>query len=180
MNSKYTALFHACVLMLLTNSAALGQPGGTPRIKQPILAATAAPTITIVSAATGVPVRSLGAGNSSLDLGSVSYYKGTSTPGETSQKDSTSFVVSTRFALRVDCPGSLASSQVSVTMARLDAAASHAIAVDGTKLGLGTQILTPSLTCGSAGEHTLAVEVPLSTPAGPIGSTVAFVATLKR
>jgi hypothetical protein len=34
--------------------------------------------------------------------------------------------------------------------------------------------------CGSGGEHRLDVEVPVTTPAGSIGSTVAFVATLKR
>jgi hypothetical protein len=34
--------------------------------------------------------------------------------------------------------------------------------------------------CGSSGEHRLDVEVPVSTPAGSIASTIAFEATLRR
>jgi len=136
--------------------------------------------ITILAAATGALVRTQAAGNASLDLGRVSYFKGTSAPGQSRQKNFRSFVISTRFALKVDCPGSAASSQVNVTMSRLDAAASHAIAIDGTPVGPAAQTLVQSMPCGSGGEHRLDVEVPVSTPAGSIGSTVAFVATLKR
>lgn len=57
---------------------------------------------------------------------------------------------------------------------------SHSIAIDGIALGPGAQVLVPSMRCGSAGEHRLEVEVPVSTPAGPIGSTVAFTATLRQ
>jgi hypothetical protein len=136
--------------------------------------------ITILAAATGALVRTQAAGNASLDLGRVSYFKGTSAPGQSRQKNFRSFVISTRFALKVDCPGSPASSQVNVTMSRLDAAASHAIAIDGTSVGPAAQTLVQSMPCGSGGEHRLDVEVPVTTPAGSIGSTVAFVATLKR
>jgi hypothetical protein len=166
--------------MLLGNRAVFGQPAGAPRIITPVAAAPAAPTIAILAAATGALIRSQGASNASLDLGRVSYFKGTSVPGQSSQKTSRSFVISTRFALKVDCPGRPASSKVNVTMSRLDAAASHAIAIDGTTLGSAAQILVQSLPCGSGGEHRLDVEVPVSTPAGPIGSTVAFAATLNR
>jgi len=136
--------------------------------------------ITILAAATGALVRTQAAGNASLDLGRISYFKGTSAPGQSRQKNFRSFVISTRFALKVDCPGSAASSQVNVTMSRLDAAASHAIAIDGTTVGPAPQTLVQSMPCGSGGEHRLDVEVPVTTPAGSIGSTVAFVATLKR
>ena len=136
--------------------------------------------ITILAAATGALVRTQAAGNASLDLGRVSYFKGTSAPGQSRQKNFRSFVISTRFALKVDCPGSPASSQVNVTMSRLDAAASHAIAIDGISVGSAAQTLVQSMPCGSGGEHRLDVEVPVTTPAGSIGSTVAFVATLKR
>jgi hypothetical protein len=40
--------------------------------------------------------------------------------------------------------------------------------------------LVQSMPCGSGGEHRLDVEVPISTPAGSIGSTVVFGATLNR
>jgi hypothetical protein len=168
------------MLALLVNRAAFGQPAGAPRAINPVVAAPAAPTVTILAAATGALVRSRAAGNASLDLGRVSYFRGTSAAGESRKKNSRSFVISTRFALRVDCPGSSASSKVNVTISRLDAAASHTITIDGTTLGSAAQTLVQSMPCGSGGEHRLDVEVPASTPAGSIGSTVAFVATLKR
>jgi hypothetical protein len=180
MNSKYRALSRVWMLLLLANRAAFGQPGVAQRTITPVAPAPEAPMITILAAATGALVRSQAAGNASLDLGRVSYFKGTSAPGQSRQKNSRSFVISTRFALKVDCPGSSASSQVNVTMSRLDAAASHAIAIDGTTLGSAAQIMVQSMPCGSGGEHRLDVEVPVTTPAGSIGSTVAFVATLKR
>ena len=179
MNSKQTAPLWVWMLLLFANRAAFGQPSGGPRTIQ-VVAAPAAPTITILAAATGALVRSQAAGNATLDLGRVSYFKGTSAPGETSQRNSKSFVITTRFALRVDCPGNPASSKVSVTILRLDAAASHAITIDGTKVESAAQTLASSMPCGSAGEHRLDVEIPVSTPAGSIGSTVAFLATLKK
>jgi hypothetical protein len=139
-----------------------------------------APTITILAAATGALIRSQGTGYASLDLGRVSYYKGVSAPGESSQKNPGSFVISTRFAIRVDCPGSALSSKVNVTMSRLDAAPTHALTIDGTIVESTARTLSPSMPCGSSGEHRLDVEVPISTPAGSIGSNLAFVATLKK
>jgi hypothetical protein len=168
------------MLVLLAHRSAWGQPAGAPRIAAPVMAAPAAPTVTILTAATGALVRSLGAGNASLDLGSVSYFKGTSAPGESSQKNPGAFVITTRFALKVDCAGSLPSSSVNVTVARMDAAASHAIAIDGEALGPTPQPLVQSMPCGSSGEHRLDVEVPVSTPAGSIGSNLSFVATLRK
>jgi hypothetical protein len=146
----------------------------------PVVVAPAAPSITILPAATGALLRSQGASNASLDLGRVSYFEGTSAPGESSRKNSGSFVISTRFALKVDCPGSPPSSRVNVTMSRLDATPSHAITIDGTTVGSTARTLVQSMPCGSGGEHRLDVEFPVSTPAGSIGSTVAFAATLNR
>jgi hypothetical protein len=184
MNSKHTGLFGAIGMLLLANQAAFGQPANkqapaAPRAAAPVMTALAAPTVTILSAATGAPVLSLGAGNASLNLGPVSYFKGTSAPGESSQKSPGALVITTRFALKVDCPGRSSSSQVTVTMSRLDASASHAIAVDGTAVGSSAQMLEQSMPCGSSGEHRLDVEVPVSTPAGAIGSNLVFLATLK-
>jgi hypothetical protein len=181
MHSKHRALFRVWTLVLLVNRAALGQAAGSPRTAPPMVAASGAPTITIMAAATGALVRSMAASNASLDLGSVSYFKGASRPGESSSKTSTSLVITTRFGLRVDCPGRPAGSgQVSVTMSRPDPSSSHAIAVDGISLGIAGQTLVQSMPCGSSGEHRLDVEVPVSTPAGSIGSTVAFLATLRN
>jgi hypothetical protein len=170
------------MLALLVNRAAFGQAAGAPRSTTPVVAASAAPTITILPAATGASgalLRSQGANHASLDLGRVSYFRESSAPGESSQKTSRSLVVSTRFALRVDCPGSAPFSKVNVTMSRLDGAPSHAITIDGTTVRSAAETLLQSMPCGSAGEHRLDVEVPVSTPSGSIGSTVAFEASLR-
>jgi hypothetical protein len=157
---------------------AFGQAGGAlPALPS---SALAGPTITILSAATGAMMRSDGPGNAALDLGKVSYFKGASAPGESSQKIAGSFVISTRFELRVDCPGSRPSGRVNVTMSRTDAAATHALAIDGIKLAIAPRPLAESMACGSVSEHRLEVDVPVSTPAGPIGSIVAFQATLRK
>jgi hypothetical protein len=171
MNKKYIVW-----MLLLASRAAFGQAAGTPRTITPT---AAAPTITILGVPTGAMLQSQGTGNASINLGPVSYFKGTSVPGEARRKNQGSFVISTRFALRVDCPGN-SSSQVNLAASRLDASASHSIAIDGIALGPAAQMLAPSMPCGSSGEHRLDVEIPVSTPAGPIGSTLAFTATLKR
>jgi hypothetical protein len=64
-------------------------------------------------------------------------------------------------------------------MSRTDASASHLIAIDGVRLGITRQTLEQSMPCGSSSEHRLDIEVPTSTSAGEIGSTVAFLAAFK-
>jgi hypothetical protein len=174
------ALFSVLTLVLLGNGAAFGQPAVARRTTSLAVAAPAAPTITIFTAGTGAMVRSQGVNTASLNLGLASYFNGTSAQGETSQKEPGALVISTTFALRIDCPGSSGSSQVNVTVSRLDADSSHDITIDGIKLGSAPQPLLQSMPCGSSGEHRLDVEVPISTPARSIESTVAFVATLNR
>lgn len=174
------ALFWVWILVLLANRAAFGQPAVSRRATALVVATPAPPTITIFTAATGAMIRSQGVNTASLDLGLASYFKGTAAQGETSQKKPGAFVISTKFALRIDCPGSSGSAQVNVTVSRLDATPSHSITIDGIKLGSAPQPLLQSMPCGSGGEHRLDVEVQVSAPPGSIGSTVAFLATLKR
>lgn len=180
MNAQHMTLFSLWMLGLLASGSAFAQVSGARRTVAPVTAASAAPAITILAAPTGALVRSEGAGNTALDLGRVSYFRGASAPGESSRKTSGSFVISTQFALRVDCPGSSPASLVSVTMSRTDADPTHVLAIDGIQLGTSPQPLAGSMPCGSSGEHRLDVEVPVSTPAGSIASTIAFEATLRR
>ena len=141
MNIKQTVW----MLLLLTNRAALPQMASALRTVAP--AVSTAPTITILAAPTGVMLQSQGTGNASMDLGPISYYRGTSAVGETSRKNPGAFVISTRFALKVDCPGN-SSSQVNLTVSRLDASATHAISIDGIPLGPTALILVSSMSCG--------------------------------
>jgi hypothetical protein len=178
MSAHCRTLISGWMLTPLVAITAFGQVA--PRKSSLVVTAPAAPTITILAASTGAMVRSEGPGNAALDLGKVSYFKGASTPGESSQRTSGALVISTRFELKVDCPGSAPSSLVTVTVSRTDAAATHAMAIDGIKLGTAPRPLAESIPCGSSGEHRLEVEVPVSTPAGPVGSNIAFEATLRK
>jgi hypothetical protein len=180
MNSRYRASYLVGIVMLFANQATLGQPASNPRTIALVGTAPAAPTITILTAPTGALVRSLGANNASLDLGRISYFQGTSAPGQSMRKNSTSFAISTRFGLRVDCPGSSSFSRVTVTMLRVDSDGSYAISVDGIALGSASQSLVQSMPCGSGSEHRLDVSVPISSSAGPIDSTIALTATLDK
>jgi hypothetical protein len=179
MNAQQMTLFSVWMLAPLVNGPAFGQPSSNRRTPPPI-SVTGAPIITILAASTGAMLQSEAPGNASLDLGRVSYFKGASAPGESSKKTPVSLVISTRFVLRVDCPGSSSMSQVNVTMSRADATETHAMAIDGIKLGTAPRTLAQSMSCGSSAEHRLDVEVPVTTPAGPIGSNVAFEATLRK
>lgn len=162
-------------MLLLVIRAASGQPLGAPKAT-----AISPPAITILTAAAGALILNQGPGSASVDLGNISYFRGGTAAGETNQRMSKAFVITTRFALRVDCPGSPASAQVNVTMSRVDASASHFMAIDGQRLGIAAQTLAQSMPCGSSAEHRLDVEVPTSTSPGSIGSTVAFVATFRQ
>ena len=181
MSAKQRALFRGWIVMLLATGVAFGQQIGGPRIIiKPTVASPVAPTITILTAAAGALVRSQGLGNASVDLGRVSYFKGHSAPGESLHEITKSFVISTRFALKIDCHGSSFPSSVNVTMSRMDTDAADGITIDGTRLGAAAQILMQSMPCDSSTEHRLEVEVPVATPAGSLGTSVAFLATINR
>jgi hypothetical protein len=182
MNSEHAALLWISTVVLLGNRAAVALPARAPRSATPVAIAAHAPetAITIVAAGSGASLRSNGASHASLDLGRVSYFKGTGAPGQTTRRNAASFVISTRFALTVACPGGSPSSRVNVTMALLDADDSQIISIDGTKVGSVARTLVESMPCGSGAEHRLDVEVPVSAPAGNIGTTIAFVAAINR
>jgi hypothetical protein len=180
MNSRHTFPYLVWITMLFANQATFGQPANGPRTFSLVGAASGAPTISIFAAATGTMVRSLGANNASLDLGRVSYFQGTSAPGQSMRKSPKLLVISTRFGLRVDCPGSSSLSRVTVSMSRLDSDTSYAISVDGNALGSASQTLVQSMPCDSGSEHRLDVNVPISLPAGPIDSIISLAATLIR
>jgi hypothetical protein len=180
MNSKSRDLLLVWIVILFANRATFGQLTRGPRTISPVADALGAPTITIFTAATGTLIRSLGPNNASLDLGRVSYFQGVLVPGQTVRKSFGSIMISTRFNLRVDCPGSPSFSRVNVTISRRDEDGSYAVSVDGTTLGSAAQTLVQSMPCGSGSEHRLDVSVLTSSPAGPIDSTLALAATVNR
>jgi hypothetical protein len=127
MNSKSRDLLLVWIVILFANRATFGQLTRGPRTISPVADALGAPTITIFTAATGTLIRSLGPNNASLDLGRVSYFQGVLVPGQTVRKSFGSIMISTRFNLRVDCPGSPSFSRVNVTISRRDEDGSYAV-----------------------------------------------------
>lgn len=140
-------------------------------------ASSGQPTITVLSSASGAPLQSYAAGSAALSLGHAAYYGGRLSPGVAAQKNSSSMVLTTRFALRVDCPASSPSPSALVNVYLLDMDPSYVVSVDGRTLS--SVPLVVSQWCGSVTEHRVDVEIPKTRPAGPIGSTLAFSATQK-
>src|SRR4051794_39874851 len=151
MDFSYMTVIRAGILAMLAAPAAFCQPPSAAPALPAVIAPSAAPTITILASATGALLRSQSSNNASFDLGRVSYFRGTSAPGQSTQKHSRSFVTITRFGLRVDCPGIRASSKVNVSMSRLDASPLHALAIDGTPVESVSRILVQAMPCGSEG-----------------------------
>ncbi len=78
MSSKLTTLFFAWTVLLV--NAAAGQPVNSVSHALKVIEPSA-PTIRIDASNSGALVRTLALGNSSLSLGKVSYFTGTSAPG---------------------------------------------------------------------------------------------------
>jgi hypothetical protein len=129
------------------------------------------PTITILPSASGASLQSYSAETASLSLGQASYYSGRTAPGVAAQKSKGSMILSTRFAMKVDCNGS-PSPLADLTLSLFAVDPFLTVSMDGVKLST-----TPSVTtirCGSVTEHKLDVEISTKRPAGPIGTTLSF------
>jgi|ERR1051326_1753143 hypothetical protein len=135
------------------------------------------PTVTILPAPTGASLQSYSAGSAALSLGHATYYGGARAPGVAAKKNSSSMVISTRFGLQVTCSGAAPSSLAEVTISLLGIDPSYAVRVDGA--GLASAPSVTVLRCASVTEHVVEVEVPKTRPAGPLGGTLSFSASLK-
>jgi hypothetical protein len=162
------------MLLVAAGPAACAEPLRAPSSASAKKSAFGPPTISLLPSSTGTMMRSYGGGSASIDLGRVSYFEGARVPGSTSRKSRNSFVISTRFGLKIDCADGTRLSPVDVTVFLLDSDLPNVITVDGMQITSLLQPLTTSFLCGSTTEHRLDVEVPTSAPDGAIGSTVGF------
>ncbi|MGJ5815261.1 hypothetical protein [Paludibaculum fermentans] len=129
--------------------------------------------MTILAAASGAPMHGLGTANPALSFGHTSYYAGRSAPGVSQRSSGGSIVMTTQFALKVDCSDTQAV-LVEIEMTLISPDASYTVIVDGAPLSTMTSATVQR--CGSVSEHRLEIEVPKTRPAGPFGSTVSFTA----
>jgi hypothetical protein len=134
------------------------------------------PTVTILPSASGASLRSYSAGSASLSFGQAAYYASRTAQGVAAQKKKSSMVLSTRFAMKVDCNGS-PSPLAEITLSLFSVDPTLAVSVDGLKLT--TAPSTTVLQCGSLSEHQVQVEIPTTRPAGPINSTLSISAKTK-
>jgi hypothetical protein len=170
----YTHRLRGPVLALLTLPGLAVGADHARTLVQAMAAATsqALPTITILPAASGAPLESYAGGTASLSFGRAAYYGGPQAAGVDAQKNSRAMVISTRFALKVDCNGasSVSLTEVAISLFAIDP--SYTVSVDGAKLSSAPS--TTLLRCGSVSQHQLEVEITTTRPAGPIDSMLAF------
>ncbi|QOY86571.1 hypothetical protein [Paludibaculum fermentans] len=159
------------LLVLLPYAVAAEQRPST--LAQAIAAAInrGRPTVTILAAASGASMQGLGTANPALSFGRTSYYAGRAAPGVSQQSSGGSIVMTTQFALKVDCSDPQ-SALVEIEMTLNSQDASYTVTVDGTPLSTATSATVQR--CGSVSEHRVVIEVPRTRPAGPFGSTVSF------
>lgn len=122
--------------------------------------ATGAISLSLGNAPAGVPLKGGNSSQRSLDLGTVSYQNGANTLNVAVQKLSTSFVVSTRFAMTVqDSTGQVGSASIFAALAAPDI---FIFRVDGFQMGTAPQLIQGQVKPGVTVQHLLEIEVPTS------------------
>src|SRR5579872_3591305 len=113
---------------------AVGMGGERPQSLARFAAATiqTQPAISILAAPSGAMLQSVNAGNASLSFGRAAYYGGNPTPGVTLGRSSSSMVLATHFALKVDCGSAQSLADVAISLSNGDS--SYSVRVDGVTL----------------------------------------------
>jgi hypothetical protein len=99
--SKHAVLFRGMDVMILAHPSAFGQPA-VPRTLTPGVAAPAARAITILASATGASYEA----RQRATLGRVSLFRTIFRSGRDQPEELQVFVISTRVALKINCPAS--------------------------------------------------------------------------
>jgi len=142
-------------------------------------AAFAAPVVEVIALPTGAAVQAAGAGFGALGLGHVSWASQKSQSGVTQVKDESSFSITTRVGLRLDCPRADAGRRASIAAVLDQLEARYVVSIDQITLSTAPVIISPIASCGSTTLHTFSVKVPVSASAGPIAANVRFQVTLQ-
>lgn len=134
-------------------------------------------SITFLTSPNGSPVHSLGADQSVLNLGSLSYATPAQVDHEETQRQKNSFVVSTRFGLRIGLPSAHPAGTATVSAYLLNANPLQTVWVDGVRLSMTPRIIGRQVSYGVVTEHVLKIEIPVSMPAGQISDSIRVIYT---
>src|SRR5216683_5398555 len=131
-------------------------PAAGPPITTPVVQAVALPT--------GANVQAAGSGLGSLNLGHVSWAHQSQTFGTNHKKDKNSFTLTTKVGLRLDCSAADAGRMATLSALLQQSDSRYSILLDGVRLSQSPAVVSPAVSCGSTGEHSFQVDVPVTAP----------------
>jgi len=140
-------------------------------IKRPA-AVPASISVSFVELPNGAPLMTGGSGRGELVMPPVAYGMGAPKAGVRVESRSSSFIVSSRFGLRINGPTGTA-----VVSAFLLAPDPHCkYFLDGMQLSMTPQVVAPRTRFGAVTEHRLEVEVPVNMTLGAAANNIGFTA----
>ena len=118
--------------------------------------------VSFVPVPRGAPVRDVGGGQGTLDLGPVSYLTGAAREGVSVTRKGRSFVVETSFGVRAGNSEMAGTAKLIGLVTQVYPRAR--VYVDGTRLTLAPQVIQMAMKYGAVSEHRLQIELPTDTP----------------
>jgi hypothetical protein len=134
-------------------------------------------SITFLTATNGSPVHSLGSDQGVLNLGSFSYFPGADVNGAEIRRQKDSFIVSTRFGLRIGLSNGHRAGTATVSAFLLSPDPLRTVWVDGVRLSMTPGIIGRQVSYGAITEHVLKIAVPISMPAGQLLDSIGVIVT---
>jgi hypothetical protein len=134
-------------------------------------------SITFLTAPNGSPVHSLGPDQGVLNLGSFSYFPRAKVNGAEVQNQKDSFLVSTRFALRIGLSNSHRPGTATLSAFLLSPNSLRTVWLDGVRLSMTPAIIGRQESYGAITEHALKITVPSSMPAEQFLDSIGVIAT---
>jgi hypothetical protein len=134
-------------------------------------------SITFLTAPNGSPVHSLGSDQGELNLGSFSYSPRADVNGAEIRRQNESFIVTTRFGMRIGLANSHSAGTATVSAFLLSPNPSRTVWVDGVRLSMTPGIIGRQVSYGAISEHVLKIAVPISMPAGQILDSIGVIVT---
>lgn len=143
--------------------------------------------ITFLTSEDGAPVHSLGPNEGVLSLGSISYFLQPEVKGVEIQRQKDSFIVSSRFDLRVDFSHAHREDTATdrghrrdtamVSACLLSPTAAGTVWLDDVPLSMTPRIIGRQVSYGTITEHVVKIAVPISMPAGQLLDSIGVIVT---
>ena len=133
--------------------------------------------ITFLTAPSGSPVHSIGSDHGVLNLGSLSYFPRADVNDVEILRQKDSFIVSTRFGVRIDLPNDHGAGTATVSAFLLSSDPLANVWVDGVRLSTTPGIIGRQVSYGAITEHVLKIAVPISMPAAQLLDSIGIIVT---